>query len=118
MKTWEVYKSLTEDRNKKFRRKIDGEVYFLDDADRLQPVDLLQPGKSFPIPKKLDEEWEEVKEPVTWQKAIQAWVEGKDIYVECCDEHGSPIEMDICALEDAVYLTKSMLTKGNNWYIK
>ena len=121
MKTWEVYKALLENPKKKFRGKKqrgnparDG-IYGLDEKGCLCSIrskdvyGYVQP--------RANEEWEEVGEPVPWQEAIQAWIDGETICVECYDSDESPIEMDIDATGDGFYLMKHMLTKGG-WYIK
>lgn len=116
MKTWEMYKALLENPKKKFKMVNSTTVYCLSEKNFLQPE---EPRDRNFLATHLppDVEWEEVKEPVPWQEAIQAWIDGETICVECYDSHESPIEMDIDATGDAFYLMKHMFTKGK-WYIK
>ena len=98
MKLWEVIKELTEDTTKKF---------VLNDGDRIYTLSAERGGVSnFFMLSAINEEgvnishldsgqfdgnfatdeddWQPVRQPVTWQEAIQAWADGKTI--KC--EHG------------------------------
>jgi len=54
MKTWEMYKQLTEDNNKRFKRILDGEIYGLDYMGMLS---ILSKSESYKCPT-VNEEWE------------------------------------------------------------
>ena len=94
MKLWEVIKELTEDPTKKFERKdrykhwvigtdvvggaISGETYyFMLDCDGEDSYG--DAGKFNGNLANNEDDWQEVKQPVTWQEAIQAWADGKKV---------------------------------------
>ena len=94
MKLWEVIKALTEDPTKKFERKdrykhwvigtdvvggaISGETYyFMLDCDGEGTYG--DAGKFSGNLANNEDDWQEVKQPVTWQEAIQAWADGKKV---------------------------------------
>ena len=94
MKLWEVIKELTEDPKKKFERKdrykhwvigtdvvggaISGETYYyMLDCDGEDSYG--DAGNFTGNLANNEDDWQEVKQPVTWQKAIQAWVDGKKV---------------------------------------
>lgn len=64
-------------------------------------------------------DWEEVRRSVSWQEAIQAWIEGKTI---CVQEHTLEYtytrdkNQNLVALEDGLPLHISELKTGT-WYI-
>ena len=81
MKTWEVLKNLGEDGTKRYKRLGDGlemgcggqfGMYYQWEAGHahLSPLDA----------------WEEVSQEVTWQEALEAWANGKDIKSVIYDE--------------------------------
>ena len=92
MKLWEVIKELTEDPTKKFEAKLleskDWMAYMMVDTgfsryfkfevfngERL--IDQSLDGGAFNGNVALNLDWQLVKQPVTWQEAIQAWADGK-----------------------------------------
>lgn len=94
MKLWEVIKELTEDPTKKFERKdrykhwvigtdvvggaISGETYyFMLDCDGEDSYG--DAGNFTGNLANNEDDWQEVKQPVTWQEAIQAWADGKKV---------------------------------------
>ncbi len=96
MKLWEVIKALTEDPTKKFEAKLASEDwtacmrvdtgfsrYFkfeVFNGKRL--IDQSHAGGAFNGNVELDLDWQLVRQPVTWQEAIQAWADGRIISVE------------------------------------
>ena len=97
MKLWEVIKALTEDPTKKFERKdrykhwvigtdvvggaISGETYyFMLDCDGEDSYG--DAGKFNGNLANNEDDWQLVRQPVTWQEAIQAWMEGNRVTVE------------------------------------
>jgi hypothetical protein len=80
MKTWEMLKELTENPKKRFKRKNWEEVYicskngFICDSngDRYGIYDVMED---------LDGGWEELPREVTWQEAIEAWINKERIEV-------------------------------------
>ena len=95
MELWEAMKELGENPNKVFKNRYGVK---LTAKNGWASID----GRTtFPM----EDVWEEVKQPVPWQEAIQAWAEGKTVIVEnTCDkrkydgkknffkdEHGNPM---------------------------
>jgi len=74
LKTWEMIKKLTENPNKIFKLVNNGEVLDFADTDDnnylILNIETLQNGT-----------WEEVREPVSWKEAIEAWFNGKTIRI-------------------------------------
>ena len=82
MNTWEMLKELTENPNKVFEnqnglkvRTCDGVLCYDEDLHRYGALFV---GDT--------EDWEEVPTEVTWQEAVQAWANGKDIKSVIYDE--------------------------------
>lgn len=118
MRTWEMMiKELTENPEKKFYDKNEpeaGEVYFDGRAIRWQKT--AEPLKLTLLHQR---EWEEVKEPVTWEVAFKAGLEGKMIkpegqYLTFQDYRNLNYAMSYLA-ERPDYYKKIML---GNWYIE
>lgn len=81
MKTWEMIKALTENPKKKFHisNGPDGYVEIMNNKVVWQG-ECIEYGEEFPLHIVLDDsEWEEVKQPVSWQEALEAWATGKAI---------------------------------------
>ena len=93
MKLWEVLKALEENPKRKFEygnvdrfytmgiHKVYGESYFQLTAvnEEGKNISDLASGQ-FDGNFTLDNDWQEIKQPVTWQEAIEAWAtKGKDI---------------------------------------
>ena len=88
MKYWEVVKRLTENPALSGVAVIGSTRYklYVDDSGTLESKAYsLQPGKngtSIGEAGNVDfDGWEIVKQPVTWQEAIQAWADGKKVTV-------------------------------------
>lgn len=116
LKTWEVYKIASENPKAKFRLltrgKLDsGKVFKLLKGFLVEDKNT---GVGICIPE-VDEDWELVREPVSWQEAIQEWIDGKDIYVEfggkIYDSFKHPEDMSM------LEISKSEL-QGGKWYIE
>jgi len=86
MKLWEVVKELSENPKKKYEAIDDG-LYKLTASYRNGYIvfqafapngDEINGANAY----KIDQDWQEIKQPVPWQEAIQAWLDNdKDIYV-------------------------------------
>jgi hypothetical protein len=78
MKTWEIMRELTENPNKKFRKDTwaDGIWITIDEYGYLIDED----GELLGMPS-INEEWEEVPREVTWQEALEAWINKERIEV-------------------------------------
>lgn len=86
LKTWEIVKALTENPKLKFRRINDGLVFTTETKIRDgQPVSYYI-SKLIPLRSHesilVDDEWELVREPVSFMAAIQAFANGKTIRCE------------------------------------
>ena len=93
MKLWEVIKALTDDQTKVYEAKLQGKDwiarmrvdtglsrYFKFDVfDGKKLINPLINGGGFNGNVALGLDWREVKQPVTWQEAIQAWADGGSI---------------------------------------
>ena len=95
MKLWEVIKELTEDPTKVFEAELSPrwtlrmrvataiskhfrfEVFYDNEL-----IDQSSDRGAFNGNVALDDDWRPVKQPVTWQEAIQAWYEGKKVVWE------------------------------------
>ena len=95
MKLWEVIKELTDDPTKRFvfddrdriyTMSIDkscGSNYFHLTAINEKGHDIShRDSGGFDGNLTTEDSWHEVKQPVTWQEAIQAWYEGKKVVWE------------------------------------
>ena len=75
MKTWQMIKELSENPNSVFENQTGVKVLTCDGIlcyyETLHSVDILFVGDK--------EEWTKVPQEVTWQRAIEAWANGKDI---------------------------------------
>ena len=96
MKLWEVIKELTENPTKKFEAKLSPSGWTLRMSvdtrfsryfkfevfcDK-ELIDESSDRGAFNGNVSLDDDWRPVKQPVTWQEAIQAWVDGKKVVWE------------------------------------
>lgn len=97
MKLWEVIKELTDDPTKRFERKerfkhwvmgtdvVGGAIrgstyYFMLDCDGEDSYgDAGEFSGNFA---NNEDDWQLVRQPVTWQEAIQAWADGKKVVWE------------------------------------
>jgi len=84
MKTWEMLKELTENPNKRFRLPSWDKDEFITGGGR----DIVgHEGQMYVLGHNcIDDGWEEVPTEVTWQEAIEAWANGKDIKSVIYDE--------------------------------
>lgn len=82
MKTWEMLKELTENPNKRFCSTKNKSDCVSNNCGKVEWID----GNHFYPSWILDEEWEEAPQEVTWQEALEAWANGKDIKSVIYDE--------------------------------
>ena len=133
MKFWEVLKELTEDPTKRFERKdrykhwiigtdvVDGEIicetyYFMLDCDGEDSFGDAG-GFSGNIASNEDD-WQLVRQPVTWQEAIKAWAEGKTVIVEnTCDKRKYDGKKNFLKDEYGNPMGSWDITNGT-WYIE
>ncbi len=119
MKTWEMIKELTENPEKKFRIKNgERETYVTmrkgDGCNVIIWQGEYQSGQKFAVTDG-KEEWEEVKQPVPWQEAIEAWANGHT--VEChLNNYEIKYKGDYLAGQNLNVMRKSEILTGT-WYI-
>ena len=126
MKLWEVIKALTEDPTKKFEAKLASEDwtacmrvddvfqrYFMFEVyDGERPVGQSLDGGAFNFNVTLDLDWQLVRQPVTWQEAIQAWGAGRIVSVEV---GGCKYKL---THDDSIFgLSERMINLGT-WYVE
>ena len=126
MKFWEVIKALTEDPTKKFERKdrykkwtmktdVEGGAisretyYFILDCDGEDSYG--DAGKFNGNLANNEDDWQLVRQPVTWQEAIQAWGVGKTIRLVMLGWE------QVWGPTNAVELNQSRIKDGN-WYVE
>ena len=126
MKLWEVIKELTDDPTKRFERKdrykhwiigtdvVDGEViretyYFMLDCDGEDSF-----GGNIATN---EDDWQLVRQPVTWQEAFQAWIDG--CYIRC--EGGgrvSKFKNGSLLLDTLECPPSKWMMKNGKWYVE
>jgi len=114
MKLWEVLKALDENPKKVFESNLAGLEYKISlDGE----IIAFESGAVKFIGLNNCRDWQEVKQPVTWQEAIEAWTNGKTIR---CEDGG----FDYLFSGGKSILTDSVgpidtyqITKGT-WYIE
>ena len=87
MKLWEVMKKLDENPNKRFKHELGSIIGFADnvlqwlekDGEIIEPFCIRDRRSGTGICHNTGDDWQEVKQPVTWQEAIQAWADGKKV---------------------------------------
>ena len=125
MEYWEVVKELKEDAKKKFEAKLEStdwtvrmsvdtgfSRYFkfaVFNGARL--IDQSHNGGTFNGNVALDLDWQLVRQPVPWQEAIQAWVEGKRVTLEL-----DRLEYAFCGFSDQAN-TRRAINSGT-WYVE
>lgn len=120
MKLWEVIKKLDENPNKRFKHALGSIIGFADnvlqwlekDGEIIEPFLVRDRRSGTGICHNTGDDWQEVRQPVTWQEAILKFAEGKKVTAEFnCQEWtlGALIE-----LPD--YLNRA-ITNGT-WYIE
>ena len=92
MKLWKAFKELEMPSDRLFRATYDGWTFEVKNKDgwfEFNVTDVHGDRRSHLIPSgafndnaKADLDWHEVKQPVTWQEAIQAWADGKKVVWE------------------------------------
>ena len=127
MKLWEVMSFLEENPTDVYEAQLNdwggkarmtaeakyGKYYYkfeVFDGERL--VDQSQPSRSFNDNVALDLDWQLVRQPVTWQEAIQAWGAGRIVSV---DVGGCKFKL---THDDSIFgLSERMINLGT-WYVE
>lgn len=87
--TWEVIKALSENPKLKFKTDSQGYGYghevclWIDKGGNLVADEVIKQDHPTTCERWLKATWQLVRTPVTWQEAIQAWVDGKTVRCEC-----------------------------------
>lgn len=111
MKLWEVLKALDENPKKRFKS-----------VNYNQEEIIISMGADcYDLPFRVidsDRDWQEVKQPVTWQEAIQAWADGDT--VKCVLGKSESVffgEKIAFRNQDASVIDKVQIREGT-WYIE
>lgn len=94
-KTWEVVKILMENPRLRFEAKINKKKSNMwIDTDGDLAMDVVKTAPDYPITDNewLNAEWQLVETPVTWQVALQAFIDGKRVKCIC--------DVDFCDFND------------------
>ena len=124
MKFWEVIKELTDDPTKKFEAKLSSrwtmrmsvntaisryfrfEIFYDNEL-----IDQSSDRGAFNGNVALDLDWHLVRQPVTWQEAIEAWGDGRTI--KKCFQSSEQWYLS----ETTIHLTKNDVVNGT-WYVE
>ena len=94
-KTWEVVKILMENPRLRFEAKINkkkSNMWIDTEGDLVMDVVETAPDYSITDNEWLNAEWHLVETPVTWQEALQAFIDGKRVKCIC--------DVDFCDFND------------------
>ena len=119
MKTGKIITALTDNRDAKFKCTngcvVNKNREFVIGCDKDGYIKFFEHGEFrdayFDIHNKLDWEWELVPQEVTWQEAVQAWLDGKTAKMV----EGSEVII-LKGKKDTLIFNKSRFTNGK-WYI-
>ena len=114
MKLWEVIKALTEDSTKEFEITQHGRTETLTVGHGYLNYSQHAGHKLVDDVYVNDNSWQLVRQPVTWQEAIQAWADGKVVYVE--NKAGGRVYR-YGGESEKMYLLTSEITEGT-WYVE
>jgi hypothetical protein len=112
MKTWEMIKMLEENPELKFKCSESRPVLRIYGPGLVWET---KDGSMTPASMILSDDWQLVRTPVTWQEALQAWVDGKTIKWFCPPNNEGMISRTFypsCTGPD-----RDMLKTGT-WYIE
>lgn len=115
MKLWEALKELEENPKKVFKSNNGFGEVTLGYSNGIEFIGV-QKTKNGTFLSEL-REWQEVKQPVTWQEAIEAWVNGKTIK---CTMQGSDFVFDGYKpkLRDQIDTIGRIQLREGTWYIE
>lgn len=111
MKLWEALKELEENPKKVFKSNNGFGEVTLGYSNGIEFIGV-QKTKNGTFLSEL-RDWQEVKQPVTWQEAIEAWANGKKIRCKC--EGGETFYRP--SKESSACFTAKLITHGT-WYIE
>ena len=130
MEYWEVVKELKEDAKKKFEAKLEStgwtvrmsvdtrlSRYFMFEVfNGARLIDQSCNGGAFNGNVALDLDWQLVRQPVTWQEAIQAWMEGNRVTVEY-ELFGGIVKHGNSPFGENISVNRNELIQGK-WYVE
>ena len=126
MKLWEVIKALDENPNKRFKHALGSIIGFDDnvlqwlekDGEIIEPFLVRDRRSGTGICHNTGDNWQLVRQPVTWQEAIQAWAEGKTVIVEnTCAKRKYDGKKDYLKDVDGNLMGPSEIRHGT-WYVE
>ena len=121
MKQWEVMRLLEENPTKVYearlarnpwvaRIRVENGCYKVTGHDANDGDEIIQSlSKEMAT---LDLNWHEVKQPVTWQEAIQAWADGKKV------SYKYPDDKTMYPFEDSNQMVTVEKIKTADWYVE
>ena len=126
MKLWEVIKELTEDPKKKFEATLDctsntvrmrvetgvSRYFKFEVFNGSKLIEQSYNGGAFNGNVALGLDWHEVKQPVPWQEAIQAWADGKKV------RYKYPDDKTMYPFEDTNKMLSIEKIKTADWYVE
>ena len=118
MKLWEVIKELTEDPTKKFERRDPAWVETIGCEDGFLVYtsefrgEVIEHGRITENADLNDSDWQLVRQPVTWQEAVQEFAKGKKLIVKFNNQ-----EWTLDALVEVPKYLDVAITKGE-WYVE
>lgn len=117
MKLWEVMKALEENPEKKFALKGRNQVIGTTRLARGVTVAVDDSQFQYVAELEFSDNWEEVKQPVPWQEAIEAWMNEKTVRCEIGEENYIFSRSTDEFKDDLGAVTRIQLYEGT-WYIE
>ena len=130
MKLWEVLRELHEDPKKKFENDLGNVIGFYDgvlswlptkDNNRVAHFIAWDERSGLDgnvISTNVGDIWHELKQPVSWQEALEAWINGKRVVCKLNeDTYSYHISRLLLVDQDANALSDSEIQRGT-WYIE
>ena len=128
MRTWEMIKELTENPNKKFKYDTGHEngIVAVEEGDiKLISVNGEKQSKNLPLHYGfMNQNWEEVKEPVDFMEVVQALDRGKTIYVvfqgykNTFSPKGNQTDWGVAMKQHQGYAIDTEFILYGEWYIE
>ena len=122
MKLWEVIKELTEDPKKKFELSDRGSRERIESDGNYLWYSRIDNGMVSDVPALEDNvdvnnnNWQLVRQPVTWQEAIQVWADGNRVTVEY-EMFGGIVKHGKTPFGENISVNRNELIQGT-WYVE
>ena len=117
MKTWEILKELTENPEKRFKLQTWREGSFVTATNTGMLINEISDVVKI---SRLDLNWEEVPQEVTWQEALKFWIDGGQIEVWRNDElkyrSRRGYKLGVTKSDERYHFDRKDFTEGK-WYI-